>query len=93
MILQSRQDVILRRARSSPRDHTPRNRSTAIGWGQHTDYTFIPGAMIPGVVILKPDFPELKEGWPFLWYENEYVVDAGTSYILAAQAAHAETKS
>ena len=49
--------------------------------------------MIPGVVILKPDFPELKEGWPFLWYENEYVVDAGTSYILAAQAAHAETKS
>jgi methionine synthase II (cobalamin-independent) len=48
--------------------------------------------MIPGVVIIQPDFPELKEGWPFLWYENEYVVDAVTSFILAANAAAAETK-
>jgi hypothetical protein len=49
--------------------------------------------MIPGVVIIQPDFPELKEAWPFLWYENEYVVDAVTSFILAANAADAETKS
>jgi methionine synthase II (cobalamin-independent) len=49
--------------------------------------------MIPGVVIIQPDFPELKEAWPFLWCENEYVVDAATSFILAANAAHAETKS
>jgi hypothetical protein len=48
--------------------------------------------MIPGVVILQPDFPELKTGWPFLWYENEYVVDAATSFILAANAANAEAK-
>ena len=34
-LLPSREDVILRRARSSPRDHTPRNGSTAVGWGQH----------------------------------------------------------
>ena len=45
------------------------------------------------MVIIQPDFPELKEGWPFLWYENEYVVDTVTSYILAANAAQAETKS
>jgi hypothetical protein len=49
--------------------------------------------MIPGVVIIQPDFPELKPAWPFLWYENEYVVDAVTSFILAANAADAETKS
>src|SRR5579872_864261 len=68
--------------------------SKLVAYGNNrADYTFIPGGMIPGVVILEPDFPELKEGWPFLWYENEYVVDAGTSYVLAAHAAHAETKS
>lgn len=67
--------------------------SKLIAYGNNrADYTFIPGGMIPGVVILQPDFPELKEGWPFLWYENEYVVDAATSFILAANAANAETK-
>jgi len=56
-------------------------------------FPFIPGGIIPGVVIIQPDFPELKEGWLFLWYENGYVVDTVTSYVLAANAAHAETKS
>lgn len=68
--------------------------SRLIAYGNNrADYTFVPGGMIPGVVIIQPDFPELKEAWPFLWYENEYVVDAVTSFILAANAAEAETKS
>ena len=68
--------------------------SKLIAYGNNrADYSFIPGGMIPGVVIIQPNFPELKEAWPFLWYENEYVVDAATSFILAANAAHAETKS
>ena len=67
--------------------------SKLIAYGNNrADYTFVPGGIIPGIVIIQPDFPELKEGWPFLWYENEYVVDTVTSYILAANAAHAETK-
>jgi hypothetical protein len=49
----------------------------------------IPGGMVPGVTIIQPDYPELKESWPFLWYENEYVVDAATTLILAANAADA----
>jgi len=68
--------------------------SKLVAYGNNrADYTFIPGGIIPGVVIIQPDFPELKEGWPFLWYENEYVVDTVMSYVLAANAAHAETKS
>ena len=35
---------------------------------------------------------ELKDVWPFLWYENEYVVDAATTLILAASAAEALTQ-
>jgi hypothetical protein len=62
--------------------------SKLIGYGNNrADYTFIPGGMIPGVTILQPDFPELKTDWPFLWYENEYVVDAASAFILTAAAA------
>jgi endoglucanase len=62
--------------------------SKLVAYGNNrADYTFIPGGMIPGVVIIQPDFPELKDSWPFLWYENEYVVDAATSFIVAASAA------
>jgi len=64
--------------------------SKLIAYGNNrADYTFIPGGMIPGVVVILPDFPELKDDWPFLWYENEYVVDAVTTFILAANAANA----
>jgi hypothetical protein len=64
--------------------------SKLIGYGNNrADYSFIPGAMIPGVMIVEPDFPELKDAWPFLWYENEYVVDAASTFILAANAADA----
>jgi endoglucanase len=64
--------------------------SKLVGYGNNrADYTFIPGGMIPGVVVIQPDFPELKDSWPFLWYENEYVVDAATTFILAANAAAA----
>jgi endoglucanase len=64
--------------------------SKLIAYGNNrADYSFIPGGMIPGVVIIQPDYPELKEAWPFLWYENEYVIDAATAFILAANAAAA----
>lgn len=70
-----------------------RNNLTIAYGNNRADYTFIPGGIIPGIVIIQPDFPELQEGWPFLWYENEYVVDTVTSYILAANAANAETQN
>ena len=67
--------------------------SKLIAYGNNrADYTFIPGGMIPGVVIIQPDFPELKDSWPFLWYENEYVIDTTTEFILAANAASALAK-
>ena len=53
------------------------------------DYAFIPGAAVPGSIVIDPDFPEFKDAWPFLWYENESVVDNGSTFILAANAAEA----
>jgi endoglucanase len=67
--------------------------SRLVAYGNNrADYTFIPGGIIPGIVIVQPDFPELKPNLPFLWFENEYVVDTVTSYILAANAANAVAK-
>jgi len=50
------------------------------------DYTFIPGGMVPGFVMVNPDFAECKDDWPFLWGENEYVISAASQFILAANA-------
>jgi hypothetical protein len=46
-----------------------------------SDFTFIPGGMVPGNYLIKPDFYENKEDWPFIWYENEVVVDGCAGYI------------
>jgi len=67
--------------------------SKMIGYGNNrADYTFIPGGMVPGVTVIAPDYPELSDAWPFLWYENEYVVDAATAFILTANAGEAVSK-
>ena len=56
------------------------------------DFTFIPGGMVPGFVVVKPDFAEFKEDWPYFWYENEYVIGTVSNFILAANAADALVK-
>lgn len=62
-------------------------RSKKIAYGNNrADFTFIAGGVVPGVLILKPDFPENKDDWPFLWGENEYVIDICANYILLAHA-------
>jgi hypothetical protein len=67
--------------------------SKLVAYGHNrADYTFVPGGMVPGVLIVKPDYPELRTEWPFLWFENEYTVSTTTDYILAANAAIAAAK-
>jgi endoglucanase len=61
--------------------------SKEVAYGNNrADFSFIAGGIVPGVLILKPDFPENKEDWPFLWGENEYVVNLGSSYIFLVHA-------
>ena len=62
--------------------------SKAVAYGSNrADFSFIAGGIVPGVLILPPDFPENKEDWPFLWGENEYVVNLGATYIFLVHAA------
>ena len=65
------------------------NRSKHVAYGNNrADFSFIAGGIVPGVLILKPDYPENMDDWPFLWGENEYVIGIGASYIFLANAAH-----
>jgi hypothetical protein len=56
------------------------------------DNAYIPGAVIPGYVILKPDFPECIDDFGFLWFEDEAVVAGSANWVLAGNAADAITK-
>ena len=56
------------------------------------DGTFIPGGMIPGYIIIKPDFPECIDDFGFLWFEDEYTISVTAKWILAANAADALVK-
>ena len=41
-------------------------RSKEVAYGMNrADFTFLPGGIVPGILILKPDFPENREDWPF----------------------------
>jgi hypothetical protein len=44
--------------------------------------------MIPGYIIIKPDFPECIDDFGFLWFENEYT-STTAAWILEANAANA----
>jgi endoglucanase len=77
--------------------HPDSNISFVSGVGAHSkrvaygmnraDFSFIAGGVVPGVLILNPDFPENKEDWPFLWGQNEYVINLGASYVFLVHAA------
>ena len=61
--------------------------SKRIAYGSNrADFSFIAGGVVPGVLVLKPDFPENMIEWPFLWGENEYVIDICAAFIFLANA-------
>jgi hypothetical protein len=55
------------------------------------DNAYIPGAVIPGYIIIKPDFPECIDDFGFLWFEDEAVVAGSANWVVAGNAAAALT--
>lgn len=53
------------------------------------DNSYIPGGMIPGYVVIKPDFPECITDFGMLWFEDETTVSAASSWVLVANTAEA----
>jgi endoglucanase len=63
-------------------------RSTTVAYGfNRDDWTYIPGGVVSGTAIIRPDLPELKV-WPYFWQQTEYVMGGGTiDFMILAIAA------
>ena len=62
-------------------------RSKKMAYGNtRADFTAIPGGVVPGLILLKPDYLENKDDWPFFWGENECIIDGGAWYVFLANA-------
>lgn len=63
------------------------SRSALVAYGvNRADWSFIPGGVISGTALIRPDLPELKI-WPFFWQQTEYVMGGGaTNYMFLALA-------
>lgn len=76
--------------------HPANNRTLVSGVGAESpmeaygfnrgDWFSIPGGVISGPSLIKPDFMELKN-FPFLWYQAEYVIHGAAAYIFTTLAA------
>ncbi|RPH90189.1 MAG: glycoside hydrolase, partial [Calditrichaeota bacterium] len=60
--------------------------TTAYGFNR-ADESYIPGGVVSGVALIQPDFPELKESWPYIWQQSEYVINGAASYLFCMLAA------
>jgi hypothetical protein len=67
--------------------------SKKVAYGNNrADFTFIAGGVVPGVRIINTDFPENRSDYPFIWSENEYVIDIAANYIFLANAVNSLLK-
>jgi hypothetical protein len=68
-------------------------RSATVAYGANrADWSYIPGGVISGTALIRPDLPELKV-WPYFWQQSEYVMGGGeTNYMFLALAASYESR-
>jgi hypothetical protein len=76
--------------------HPANNRTFVSGVGTNSplmaygmnrdDYTYIPGGVISGVSLVRPDFMELKD-FPYHFNQTEYVIHGAGTYIFTVLAA------
>ena len=57
-------------------------KSATVAYGMNrADWSYIPGGVVSGTALIRPDFPELLE-FPFLWQQTEYVMGGGSSHYM-----------
>lgn len=63
-------------------------KSMTVAYGYNRmDYGHIPGGVVSGTALIRPDFPELKN-FPYLWQQAEYVMGGGaTNFMFLVLAA------
>jgi hypothetical protein len=63
-----------------------RSLTTAYGFSRD-DWSYIPGGNVSGTALIRPDLPELKEPWPYLWQQAEVVMPGAATYVFDVLAA------
>jgi len=63
--------------------------SIKVAYGvNRAEWSYIPGGVVSGTALIRPDFPELKT-WPYFWQQTEYVMGGGASnYMFLVLAAN-----
>jgi hypothetical protein len=63
-------------------------KSATVAYGTNrADWSYIPGGVISGTALIRPDLPELKV-WPYFWQQREYVMGGGAeNFMFLALAA------
>lgn len=57
-------------------------KSVTAAYGMNrADWSYIPGGVVSGTALIRPDFPELLD-FPFLWQQTEYVIGGGSSHYM-----------
>lgn len=57
-------------------------KSATVGYGlNRSDWSYIPGGVVSGTALIRPDFPELLT-FPYLWQQVEYVLGGGSSHYM-----------
>ena len=56
--------------------------SATVAYGlNRADWSYIPGGVVSGTALIRPDFPELLK-FPYLWQQTEYVLGGGSSHYM-----------
>lgn len=56
--------------------------SATVAYGlNRADWSYIPGGVVSGTALIRPDFPELLT-FPYLWQQAEYVLGGGSSHYM-----------
>jgi endoglucanase len=76
--------------------HPASNTSLVSGVGAHSltvaygtnvnEWSYIPGGGVSGPSLIRPNLPELKEPFPFLWQQTEYVIGGAATYLFCVLA-------
>lgn len=57
-----------------------RSMTTSYGFNR-ADWSYIPGGVVSGTALIRPDLPELKN-FPYLWQQAEYVLGGGATHYM-----------
>ncbi len=56
--------------------------SQTVAYGiNRADWSFIPGGVVSGTNIVRPDLPEMKN-WPYMWQQTEYCMGGGATHFM-----------